>query len=255
MIFPEDGLTDPFRIRTIYGAAKDAAKELYRKLFSRQVTGHTDNADIIDLPIQSDIADDKDVVTGVDLPEITDPEFDADPEEAEPMAAEANKFADSDLENVVPVPEEETATECIGPNEVLPKVLAVAGKEECGEPASVDEVPIPEKSVSILDNKPYVKIVEDLFQLSSEMERIGGKMRDEGMKSIAEHVFMRLEEIFERNGLSPIDGETSFDVRRHKPEPASVVADGSEIAETLSPGWSLDERVMRRAKVRIASEI
>ena len=255
MIFPEDGLTDPFRIRTIYGAAKDAAKELYRKLFSRQVTGHTDNADIIDLPIQSDIADDKDVVTGVNLPEITDPEFDADPEEAELIVAEAKGAVDSGTEAVDPALNWQTTMDGIGTKDVLPEDLVVPAKEEREETPIAEEASVQEKSVSILDNKPYAKIVEDLFQLSSEMERIGGKTRDEGMKSIAEHVFMRLEEIFERNGLTPIDGETSFDVRRHKPEPASVVADGSEIAETLSPGWSLDERVMRRAKVRIASEI
>ena len=255
MIFPEDGLTDPFRFRTIYGVAKDAAKELYRKLFSRQVTGRTDNADIIDLPIQSDIADDKDVVTGVELPEITDPEFDADPEEAELIVAEAKGAVDSGTEAVDPALNGQTTAECIGEKEVLPEDLAVPAKEESEETPIAEVASVQEKPVSILDNKPYVKVIEDLFQLSSEMERIGGKSSDEGMKSIAEHVVMRLEEIFERNGLSPIDGETSFDVRRHKPEPASVVADGSEIAETLSPGWSLDERVMRRAKVRIASEI
>ncbi len=247
MIFPEDSLTDPFRFRTIYGALK----EWLGKIVSRQDAGRTDNADIIEPPIQSDIADDRDVVTGVDLPEITESELVADSEELEPTAAETDKSVDSDTGIAVPAQDERPATECTGTKEVFPEDLAASEKEASKETSSADEAPIPEKPVSILDNKPYVKVIEDLFQLSSEMERIGGKSSDEGMKSIAEHVFMRLEEIFERNGLSPIDGERSFDVRRHKPEPAAVVADGSEITETLSPGWSLDERVMRRAKVRI----
>lgn len=251
MIFPEDSLTDPFRFRMIYGLLKD----WLGKVVSKRNVGRMDDADIIDPPIQLDIADDQDVVTGIELPEITEPEPAANPEGTEPTCVETNKDVNFDSGVAVTVQEEQTTPKCIGSKEVLPEDLVDPEKEERCETPTVEEAPIPEKTVSILDNKPYVKVIEDLFQLSSEMERIGGKSSDDGIKSIAEHVFMRLEEIFERNGLSSIDGEKNFDVRRHKPEPVSVVADGSEIAETLSPGWSLDERVMRRAKVRIASEI
>lgn len=120
--------------------------------------------------------------------------------------------------------------------------------EEESSATPVEPVP------SILDNRPYVKLLEDLFLLSSEVSRISEKSNDANVQAFAEHVYERLEDVFERNGLTPIDSEKEFDVRRHQSVPVTVVPDGTPISETLLQGWCLESRVMRRAKVKVNIE-
>lgn len=103
-----------------------------------------------------------------------------------------------------------------------------------------------------LDNKPWFGLMEEVIRLEGEIERLSPKLPEEA-RNFAEHIFARLEEILDRNGAVVIDESACevFEGRLHQPFPARVVKDGEPIAKLLVPGWRVDERVLRRAKVEV----
>jgi molecular chaperone GrpE (heat shock protein) len=104
--------------------------------------------------------------------------------------------------------------------------------------------PLPE------DPSPKIsKIAESCVRLFDELDKNMGDF-DQGKRELAEHIMARIEVILESAGVEAINGETEFDRTRHEPDKA--VSDGAEIAETITPGFSLGRRVLRRARVRIA---
>jgi hypothetical protein len=110
---------------------------------------------------------------------------------------------------------------------------------------------IPEAaSTSRLNDDHWIGLVEECVKLFDELDRHSLHF-DPASRDLAEHVESRLQEILERSGVHIIANETKFDRNRHQPERASGVSAGSAIAETLSPGFTVDGRVLRRARVRL----
>jgi hypothetical protein len=92
------------------------------------------------------------------------------------------------------------------------------------------------------------KIAESCVRLFDELDRNMADF-DQGRRQLAEHVKVRIEVILESAGVEAIKGEVAFDRMRHEPDKSTT--NGAEIAETISPGFSLGRRVLRRARVRI----
>ena len=109
--------------------------------------------------------------------------------------------------------------------------------------------PRPERN---LDNKPWFGMMEEIIRLEDEVARLTPKLPEEA-RNFAEHIFARLEEILDRNGVVMIDDNEcrNFETRLHQAFPARVVKDGVPIAKVLTPGWRVEERVLRRAKVEV----
>ena len=106
----------------------------------------------------------------------------------------------------------------------------------------------------LLNNKAWIKLTQECVTLFDELDRKSTSM-DPRRQELAGYVCSQLEEILERCGVTIISGDSTFDDRRHRPYPAvSRVAAGTAIAETLSPGFVVGPRVLRRARVRLAEE-
>ncbi len=106
----------------------------------------------------------------------------------------------------------------------------------------------------LLNNKAWIKLTQECVSLFDELDRKSASM-DPRRQELAGYVCSQLEEILERCGVTIISGDSAFDERRHRPYPAvSRVAAGTAIAETLSPGFVVGPRVLRRARVRLAEE-
>jgi molecular chaperone GrpE (heat shock protein) len=97
------------------------------------------------------------------------------------------------------------------------------------------------------DHRIY-KVAISCVLLFDELDR-NLESFDQERRSLAEHVMARLGEILSAAGVQTIDGEATFDRRRHQPDKATTT--DARIAETLSPGFALGQRVLRRARVRI----
>jgi hypothetical protein len=103
-----------------------------------------------------------------------------------------------------------------------------------------------------LDDKRWLSLVEESVALFDDLDRHHAQF-DPSSQELAEHVCARLQEILERCGVQSIAGDMVFDRNRHQPERADAsVAAGATITATLSPGFAVERRVLRRARVRLA---
>jgi hypothetical protein len=108
--------------------------------------------------------------------------------------------------------------------------------------------------VDLLDNKRWVGLVEECIVLLDELEQHRSKL-DPGARELGDHVDLRLQEILERSGVTVIIDETTFDRSRHQVEPGTAVErPEAAIVETLRPGLAVGRRILRRARVRVATE-
>jgi hypothetical protein len=113
------------------------------------------------------------------------------------------------------------------------------------------KLPDPLHSANSLDNKPWVNLVEECVALVDEVDRLRLSL-DPMASDFADHVSCRVLEILERSGVTIIFGDASFDRNRHEPEtPSDSVAEGTPILEFLSPGFSVERRIFRRARVKV----
>jgi molecular chaperone GrpE (heat shock protein) len=119
---------------------------------------------------------------------------------------------------------------------------------------ALEQLGKPGKRDDLLTDKPWIKLAQECVTLFDELDRKSASM-DPRRQELAGYVCSQLEEILERSGVTIISGDLAFDESRHRPYPAvSRVADGTAIAETLSPGFVVGPRVLRRARVRLADE-
>jgi len=96
-----------------------------------------------------------------------------------------------------------------------------------------------------------MRLVEECVEVVDELDRHMNTF-DAPRREVAEHVVLRMEEVLERSGVEVISNEPTFDRGRHQPVGASATASpGAAIAETLSPGFAIGRRVLRRARVRV----
>jgi hypothetical protein len=116
-----------------------------------------------------------------------------------------------------------------------------------GPASETDERP------DLLRNAPWLKLVEECVELVDELDHQQEKL-DPPRRDLADHMMCRLQEILERAGVQTIVDEPVFDRRRHQPARAGSRAEpGLPIAETLSPGFAVGIRILRRARVQIAN--
>lgn len=102
-----------------------------------------------------------------------------------------------------------------------------------------------EEGTDPLDNRPWISLVEECVQLLDEMDR-EFEHANAASKEVAAHAVSRLGEILERAGVEVIDREAIFDRLRHQ---ALKATRGMTVIETVSPGYAVGRRVLRRAKV------
>jgi molecular chaperone GrpE (heat shock protein) len=115
--------------------------------------------------------------------------------------------------------------------------------------AATGETGTPE---TLLDNPAWLQLVQECISLFDELETKSPGM-DPARQEVAGYVCSQLEELLERCGVTRISGDSTFDERLHRPSPAiRRVASGVPIEETLSPGFIVGPRVLRRAHVRLA---
>lgn len=119
------------------------------------------------------------------------------------------------------------------------------------ERAVHSEIAMESSSDVSVDKGRLIKVLEDVIRLQDEILRMRKGLGDESSSAL-EHIGFRLEEIMDRSGATPIEGDRLFDIRCHRPDPMAVVKDGTLIVETIINGWREGDRVLRRAIVKIA---
>lgn len=93
----------------------------------------------------------------------------------------------------------------------------------------------------------WIGLVRECVDLYEEMDRAA-----DGSVP-ADHVRSRLLELLERSGVEVIENDTVFQRTRHQAQNvARMVADGTPIRQTVSPGFAVGSQVLRRATVWIA---
>jgi molecular chaperone GrpE (heat shock protein) len=101
------------------------------------------------------------------------------------------------------------------------------------------------------DDQAWMKLVEQCVGIVDELDHHMTAF-DPQLQELADHVILRLGEVLERSGVDVISDDIAFDSRRHRPEKAgSRTSPGATITETLSPGFAVGRRVLRRARVRV----
>jgi len=102
-----------------------------------------------------------------------------------------------------------------------------------------------------LEDGRWMKLVEECVEVVDELDEHMGSF-DPQRREVAGHVIMRLEEILGRSGVEIISNDAIFDRARHKPDADHAGTDnGAAVRETLSPGFAVGPRVLRRARVQL----
>lgn len=110
----------------------------------------------------------------------------------------------------------------------------------------------PTEPDKLLNDKRWLKLTEGCVDLFNDLdEHLAGL--DSSRQELAEYVLLQLQEILERADVELITGDATFDRHRHQPErPNAEAVPGTPIIETVSPGFAIGRRVLRRARVRLA---
>lgn len=104
---------------------------------------------------------------------------------------------------------------------------------------------------SPLEDGRWMKLVEECVEVVDELDSHMDSF-DETRREVAGHVILRFEEILGRSGVEIISNDAIFDRVRHKPDANHAAThDGAVVRETLSPGFAVGPRVLRRARVRL----
>ena len=106
---------------------------------------------------------------------------------------------------------------------------------------------------SPLEEGRWMKLVEECVEMVDELDEHMESF-DAPRREVAGHVILRLEEILGRSGVEIISNDTIFDRARHKPDADHCALDnGATVGETLSSGFAVGPRVLRRARVRLST--
>jgi molecular chaperone GrpE (heat shock protein) len=101
------------------------------------------------------------------------------------------------------------------------------------------------------EDGPWMKLVEECVEVVDELDEHMGSF-DAPRREVAGHVILRFEEILRRSGVEVISDDAIFDRARHKPDANhAATEDGAAVSKTMSPGFVVGSRVLRRARVRL----
>ena len=96
-----------------------------------------------------------------------------------------------------------------------------------------------------------MKLVEECVEMVDELDEHMESF-DAPRREVAGHVILRLEEILGRSGVEIISNDAIFDRVRHRPDTDHAATDnGASVRKTLSPGFAVGPRVLRRARVQL----
>jgi hypothetical protein len=138
-------------------------------------------------------------------------------------------------------------------------VRAAAVSREATDPAPTAEEPSEPlareaQDDEALDNRPWLKLVEENVALFDELDRHRSAF-DPARQEVADHVICRLQEILERCGVESISCDGGFDRSRHQPDGAARVLPGARVTRTLSSGFRVGNRILRRARVEVLNPV
>lgn len=129
--------------------------------------------------------------------------------------------------------------------------ITLASQAKVSESPSSPQL-VPSNRDSLMNDERWLKLVEECVALFDDLDSRLASF-DPSRQALVEHVLLQLQEILERSGVELIVNDTTFERRRHQPDqPASGAVPGTPIIATLSPGFALGRRVLRRARVRLA---
>jgi hypothetical protein len=133
-----------------------------------------------------------------------------------------------------------------------------AGKSDGSASVRVEPQPMPSILVPIGgagsatdSNKDWFSLVEECVELVKKLDS-QQKGLDSARQEMVQYFVSQLQESLQRGGVQVITDEPIYDSVRHQVAPARPnVPTGSRIVETLSPGFAVGERILRRARVRL----
>jgi molecular chaperone GrpE (heat shock protein) len=107
----------------------------------------------------------------------------------------------------------------------------------------------------LLKNTRWLRLAEDCVDLFDELDNISPRL-DPPRQEIVRHVKYRLQEILNRSGVASISRGSVFDETRHQLEQVDTRTEpGTPITKFISPGFVVDGRILRRAKVQVADTL
>ena len=95
------------------------------------------------------------------------------------------------------------------------------------------------------------QVLCDMAELSDELLDVVFSSNSEARQSV-EYTIDRVDEILLKHGATAIDKCMRYDPMLHRAIPAGVLEKGAVITDTLRCGWMLNDRVIRRARVKMA---
>jgi len=116
--------------------------------------------------------------------------------------------------------------------------------ENSPQPVSVLSVP-----EDPLMNKAWLGLAEECVSLYDEMFCLSSEVSPES-KEMLLHLMIRIQQTLERSDVEVTEDVRSFDRLRHKDVGKSMPADGTPVVATLSPGYSVGRKVLRKAIVK-----
>jgi len=179
--------------------------------------------------------------------------------EAEQPASEADPLSTADTTSA-PIPSTDMIAVAVREiTEPLTDAQTLPSRDESSSLLKADDFGRrgvePEEKIaqpsSLLSNSRFIGLVEECAGLMMEFEGYTDRLETEEGKMIAQLVVQRLQEALERSGLARISDEESFSILRHTPVPMRPVAEGAPIAEILAFGLAIENRVFRKAKVKV----
>lgn len=97
----------------------------------------------------------------------------------------------------------------------------------------------------------WQNLVQECIDLLETLERHQEQPIDG--RELNDYITSQLIEILQRNQVEIVDSDSEYNLLRHQVlPPGSKAEPGAKIARTVSPGFAIGRRVLRRAKVELA---
>lgn len=108
----------------------------------------------------------------------------------------------------------------------------------------------PEADVDLLEDKAWVKLMENVFFIQERLNNEAAQLDlSQQSNDFIDFLNAKFEELYQRNNLTPIQGDNTFDWNRHKPADSQSPDNNDPIEKTITPGWRYNDRIFRRAIV------